>query len=300
MQPAQLTPGHEFSPMQSLFYYSQRLVTEPTMRRWVAAGLGALVRLRAGPTDLNPIVANRNHESLCELEGTGIAQLGKLFTSQQLDEIHGFLADKVLVEHGPRGRRFSAVQTPEDVSMADYDLTDILNCPHILQLANSPSLLALAAQYIGCKPTVSALGLRWSFPTGAAGEGLQAFHRDLDDWRFLKVFVYLTDVPQDGGPHVYVKGSHLTRAPLRLRAYGKEELKQAYGDEQIISVTGCAGQGFAADTYGIHKGAVPVGRPRLLLQFQYSMLPVYAYRYKPLAIERSGEFDTYVNRLFLK
>jgi len=300
MQLAQLTPGREFSPVQSLFYYSQRLIIEPMLRRSVAAGLGALVQMRAGPADVDPTVANRNHEHLRRLEDTGITQLGKLFTSQQLGEIHNFLFDKLLEEHGPRRRRFSVAQTPEDVGMADYDLADILNCPHILQLANAPALLTLAAQYIGCKPTLSALGMRWSFPVNVTGEGLQAFHRDLDDWRFLKVFVYLTDVPQDGGPHVYVKGSHLTRAPLRLRAYGKDELSQAYGDEQIMSVTGCAGQGFAADTYGIHKGAVPATRPRLLLQFQYSMLPVYAYRYKPLAISGAGEFDTYVNRLFLK
>lgn len=300
MQLAQLMPGHEFSPTQSLFYYSQRFITEPRMRRRVASGLSTLVRMRAGSPNLDLSAVVGNHETLKMLEDEGIAQLGKLFTSQQLCEIHNFLVEKLLVEHGPRQRRFSVAQIPKDVSMADYDLADILKCPHILQLANAPSLLALAAQYIGCKPTLSALGMRWSFPTDAGGEGLQAFHRDLDDWRFLKVFVYLTDVPQDCGPHVYVKGSHLTRAPLRLRAYGKDELKQAYGDEQIISVTGSAGHAFAADTYGIHKGAVPVSRPRLLLQFQYSILPVYAYRYKPHIIAGINEFDAYVNRLFLK
>jgi hypothetical protein len=40
---------------------------------------------------------------------------------------------------------------------------------------------------------------------------LQAFHRDSEDWRYLKILVYLSDVDDGAGPHVYLHGSHLTR-----------------------------------------------------------------------------------------
>jgi hypothetical protein len=70
-----------------------------------------------------------------------------------------------------------------------------------------------------CKPTISALGLRWSFPVPGQSSALQMFHRDSEDWRYLKVLVYLTDVDEDAGPHVYLHGSHLTQAPMRLRFY---------------------------------------------------------------------------------
>ena len=48
--------------------------------------------------------------------------------------------------------------------MANHRLEDMLACPHILQLANRRALLRLAARYLGCAPTLSALRLRWSFP----------------------------------------------------------------------------------------------------------------------------------------
>ncbi|RJG01868.1 hypothetical protein D3878_10000 [Noviherbaspirillum sedimenti] len=276
------------------------MVTAPVMRRMIVSGLCALVRLRAGAQRIDQATATQVNDASRLLKADGFAALGTLFTPAQLVEIHRFLADKLLEEHGPRGRTFPLKAAPADMRMADYGLGDVLDCPHILQLANSPALLSLATQYIGCKPTLSAIGLRWSFPVDAPGEGLQAFHRDSDDWRFVKVFVYLTDVEHGCGPHVYVKGSHRAPAPLRLRTYGDEELGRAYGDEQIVSVTGPAGMGFAADTYGIHKGEVPTTRPRLLLQFQYSILPVYAYRYRPLARQGAQAFDAYINRLILR
>ncbi len=56
----------------------------------------------------------------------------------------------------------------------------------------------------------------WSFPTKTASEADLSrasfkFHFDLDDWRMLKFFFYLSDVDADAGPHVYVRGSHNRR-----------------------------------------------------------------------------------------
>jgi hypothetical protein len=258
------------------------------------------VRLRAGAADIKEESARKVDVLLNELQSSGLIKLGPVFSSTQLADIHQYLSGKLLKENGSGGRSFTLEELPESVRMADYGLGDILDCPHIIQLANSPALLALAAKYIGCKPTLSAIGLRWSFPAGSQGEGLQAFHRDSDDWRFLKVFVYLTDVAEDCGPHVYVKGTHRTRAPLKLRPYGDAEIEAAYGQDQCVSVTGPAGFAFAVDTYGIHKGAVPKARRRLLLQFQYSILPVYMYRYQPLGYRQARAFDPYINRLIFQ
>lgn len=130
--------------------------------------------------------------------------------------------------------------------------------------------------------------------------GLQAFHRDADDWRFIKVFMYLTDVDEGSGPHVYVRGTHLEPCGLRLKDYADEEILQSYGSERLISVTGPAGTAFTVNTHGIHKGTLPSARPRLLLQIQYSLLPVYLYQYRPIHNERAGAVDPYVNRLFLR
>ena len=36
----------------------------------------------------------------------------------------------------------------------------------------------------------------------------QEFHFDLDSIKWLKFFIYLTDVEANTGPHIYVKGTH--------------------------------------------------------------------------------------------
>lgn len=301
MQFAQLKPGPEFAPVHSLFYYAQRLMTARRLRRLIVAGLCAGVRLRSGAAVAGGEGDTQVANYLKELQDCGIVSLGSVFSAGQLAEIHQYLSTKPLKENGPEGRSFASVaDIPVDVRMADYALGDVLDCPHLVQLANSPALLALAARYIGCKPTLSAVGLRWSFPVESEGEGLQAFHRDSDDWRFLKVFVYLTDVDDGCGPHVYVAGTHRMRAPVRLRPYGDAEVAAAYGKERCMAVTGSAGFAFAADTYGIHKGSVPKTRRRLLLQFQYSILPVYMYRYDPVAYREAAAFDPYINRLIFQ
>jgi hypothetical protein len=300
MEYAELTQGVGLTPARKMLYYSQRLVTNPALRRLVVRGLAAGVRVRQGGTAREDVMPGEAAATLRALDRDGYTAVPRLLEEQQLADIHAFLQDKPVAEHRNPHRGFMLGQTPENVRLACYSLRDVLACPHILALANHPALLQLASSYIGCKPTISALTMRWSFARPGVGKGLQAFHRDGDDWRFIKVFFYLTDVDEESGPHVYVRGSHLTKATVRLHHYPDEEIEQRYRPEDLIKVTGPQGFGFAVDTYGIHKGLVPSKRPRLLLQIQYSLLPVYAYRYQPLAYEGLERFDPYVNRLFLK
>ena len=42
----------------------------------------------------------------------------------------------------------------------------------------------------------------------ADSEAAQMFHFDLDRIKWLKFFIYLTDVKINSGPHVYVSGTH--------------------------------------------------------------------------------------------
>ena len=224
MEYAQLTPGRRFAPLHSLLYYSQRIVTRPALRRLVIRALSGAVRGRQGSGQ--DLYGNSALEkgALADLSASGYAPLGNLLSAAQCDEIRAHLQDKRLIDRDRVREAFTVTQVPAGVRVADYHLRDVVDCPHILALANSPPLLGLAARYMDCKPTISALGLRWSFPVEGHRSALQAFHRDSEDWRYLKVLVYLTDVDVDAGPHVYLSGSHLTRAPMRLRFYSDTEL----------------------------------------------------------------------------
>lgn len=297
MKQARLTPGEGFSPIHGLLYYTQRVIVPRGLRAACVGLLRRWVRARQGGTGA-PSPAAR--AALSQLRRDGYAGLGNLLTPDQCAAVRAHMAGKPMVDRHEPAQRFTAAQVPPRTRIADFALQDILGCPHILELCNSPLLLDLAGAYIGCKPTISQLGMRWSFPCATGASNLQEFHRDSEDWHYFKVLVYLTDVGPSDGPHVFARGTHLERASLRLRRFSDAEVRARYGARSLIAATGTGGFAFAVDTAGIHKGQGPTGRPRLMLQIQYSLCPSYAYRYEPQPCAGGRGFDPYINRLLIR
>jgi hypothetical protein len=230
------------------------------------------------------------------LEQKGLLTLPALVTPEWIDKVMAYLDDKEVVA---KGRTMPLSQITPDITIADYSLLTVMSCPLIVALINAPEVLSLAGAYLGCCPTLSSVGLRWSFPSNAEASDVQRFHRDPDDWRFVKLFVYLTDVDENSGPHVYVQGSHRTDVELRARSYELTAIEKTYGGEAVTAVTGERGTSFMADTAGIHMGKPPSDRPRLMLIAQYSLLPVLAFKYHPLNMRPRPSVDPYVNRLLI-
>lgn len=149
-------------------------------------------------------------------------------------------------------------------------------CPAIARLHDDPVLRQIAERYVGPRARFIATHMWWSFARDGADAKAQhrfaqMFHYDLDDYRFLKFFFYLTDVDERAGPHVYVRGSNRGRSLSQLfplRRYADDEVERWFGSDRIDVVTAPAGAGFVVDTFGIHKGATPTGRDRLLLQLE--------------------------------
>lgn len=154
-------------------------------------------------------------------------------------------------------------------------------CPTIKRLERDPGLLAIAAKFLGTSPVHIASELWWSFPvTATLSEQLQAaqvFHYDLDDYRFIKFFFYLTDVDLSSGPHVLLRGSHknkkLSHQLLGVRCASKDdrEIVECYGAENLTTICGAAGFGFVEDSTCFHKGTLPTEKERLLLQIEYAI-----------------------------
>jgi hypothetical protein len=262
--------------------------------------LGTAIAWRHGAAQGRPGSPEEEAErqtAAATLHHQGLASLRPLLSPGAIEEMMTWLASRPVV--GPDGSAVPLATLPLGTASAAYSLSTVLSCPHILDIINNPQVVEIARRYIGCRPTVSSLGLRWSFPNPARPTDVQAFHRDLDDWRSVKLFIYLTDVDQKSGPHVYVAGSHRTRGSFLSYLYKPDELTHQYGAEALTTVNGPVGTSFIADTYGIHAGLVPEERPRLLLQVQYSVLPVFAFRYAPEPVRAAGRFDRYMNRLLL-
>jgi len=294
---ARLTPGPGFEAGKSLLYYSQRLVINTHARRLIAAALASCVGVAHRRAKCAASASAAVERTAHALLRDGFAMLDPVLSQRQVADIRQYLASRHVILRD--GWRTKPDAVPNDITSADYPLETVLRCPHVLQFANDAFALAVAGQYIGCVPTISTIGIRWSFPGNGAGTMTQGFHRDPDDWRFVKLFTHLTDIDPGLGPHVYVRGSHRTSGTIRSRPYTVDELGRDYGAENIQEIVGPAGTAFMADTYGIHKGTVPLAGPRLMLEAGFSILPIFALRYRPLDIRPRPVLDRYVNRLLL-
>lgn len=290
---ARLRPGPGFEPDRAVFYYFQRMVTVRAVRSAISRAISFMVRLRQGAT---PAPEGEMASAEATLRRQGLAMLPGLVPAPTLASMTAYFAGKPVI--GDNGAPADLRALPPGTGMASYDMRTILECPGLIELVNAAPVLALAGAYLGCKPTLSSLGVRWSLPGGDRAASTQHYHRDPDDWRFLKLFIYLTDVDEESGPHRYVMTSHRTAGRFRGSFYDPAAVAGRYGSENLASVTGPAGTAFIADTHGIHAGAVPTRQARLILQAQYSLLPVYALHYEPVVLaDAPAAADPYVNRL---
>lgn len=160
----------------------------------------------------------------------------------------------------------------------DYRPSDLLDQMDVQDLLADPSLLALVQDYLGCEPRADVLSMWWhtDFQDHPDSMAAQFFHFDMDRFKWLKVFIYLTDVGAGNGPHAFVRGSHRSGAiPRHIleRGYVRltdEEVAANYPAEDILTFTAPRGSIIIEDTRGLHKGVHVQEGARLILQLQFS------------------------------
>ncbi len=160
----------------------------------------------------------------------------------------------------------------------DFFTEQLIQYPLIQKLVMDPSLLALAQNYLKAPPVLDAVNMWWctSYSKAASAEAAQMYHFDLERPKWIKIFIYLTDITEETGPHCFVAKSHRSKAiPWKLlrRGYARiedEEVAQNYRPEDILVMTGSKGTLLAEDTRGLHKGLHLKHGERLIFQIQYS------------------------------
>lgn len=171
----------------------------------------------------------------------------------------------------PKDPRFALRDAPRGTHVADIPAAPTLLV--LQRLAVDPRIVDAVSRYFGCKPYLDSIQAWWSLTGNERPQEAENFHRDNDSIRFLKFFLYLTDVDSDSGPHKFVKGSHRDPRLLERRRHTDEEVSAAFGADRILEIQGKAGDGFLEDTFGMHKGQLPRTNTRLLVQFRYSITP---------------------------
>src|SRR5262249_18513531 len=136
-----------------------------------------------------------------------------------------------------------------------------------------PAVLGISQQYMKSEGIHTGPAMWWTTPYGCEKSSsalAQQYHFDMDTVKFIKYFIYLTDVGPGDGPHCFVRRSHLRRPKELLRdgRFQDEEINQSYDRSDVLEFTAPKGTIIAEDTRGLHKAKMPTDGNRLILQLE--------------------------------
>ncbi len=156
---------------------------------------------------------------------------------------------------------------------------DILSIEEVQKIAFDENLLNLVGSFLGSEPILCQTNCWWSVANSTHRSNLstnaQLFHQDTEYLKFVKVFIYLTDVNDNNGPHQYVQGtSKIAQSKLGedykpSNRVEDNKVAEIFGVDNILTFTGKRGSVIIEDTFGLHKGTPVVEDSRLLLQLEY-------------------------------
>jgi hypothetical protein len=151
---------------------------------------------------------------------------------------------------------------------------DVVKVGAIQRLVADPGLHEIAQAYLKCRPLLTNITM-WLTAPYQGHYDAHNYHYDIDNPKFIKFFIYLTDVAEDTGAHYFMQRSHNPQKPYgcsKSIRYADEKIYSVFGRENEILFAAPAGTIIAEDTMGFHKGSTPKRYMRLLLQLEYSIL----------------------------
>lgn len=243
-----------------------------------------------------------------KLKTEGIITFNEPFFSEsEIESIRGKLHGLHLSDPYNGYSGFVVDDIPDEVNCAHYDRNDLVKISELVNLANDPGLLQLAKDYLGATPTISNINLWWGSYGDNEPRDNELFHRDKDDYDFIKFFIYLTDVGADDYKIVYVKNSLNSVKALNKLRFTRNEVKGLFGEDNIFEAMGSKGTGFIGANYGVHNGTLPLNKEKktLILQIQYSIRGIMVEHYNPISIGSINgtvvnHVDPWINRLLVK
>jgi Phytanoyl-CoA dioxygenase (PhyH) len=141
-------------------------------------------------------------------------------------------------------------------------------------------MLDVANTYLDLWSKLEYVDLWYSVPQPEDADRIasQRWHRDFNDRRLVKAFLYLVDVDEGNGPFQYVPGSapggpHGDAWPWRPLGENyppEDELEQRIATEGARVFTGAKGTLLFCNTAGFHRGGFATTKPRVLATATYS------------------------------
>lgn len=245
------------------------------------------------------------------LDDVGYARAGARLTQAQVADILAYFSTRPCFNAHVAAQSDGRESTIEDLAahahFGSYRPGEVVAAPHILELANDPTILSAVGGYLGCVPSLYSMNAWWSFPRENLARLTQTFHRDEDDFKNCVLFLYLTDTFGDGC-HKYIRYSHRPEALARQLAQpgaftidmpdgedfnvsagldelfdgngygrGREDVYETLFGGLIESIEGKAGDAFLTDPDGLHRATHPSHKRRLIVWLRYGMHRNCAY-----------------------
>jgi hypothetical protein len=209
-------------------------------------------------TKINKTVQPYDKDILEDIRTNGYAVVENFISSDEIEELKKYISNFKGYQFHIPNRSFNKI--PEKYSsdlnwnVCSYKTNHLLHNPFILKLMTKPEIISLVQEYLGCLPMISGLNIWWNKYTGQEFH-TQKLHRDYDDFKFITMFIYLTDVNTKNGPHVYYPKTHNGEDP----------------SAEPIEITAKAGTAIFGDTYALHYGKPLEEGERLMLWTRFSL-----------------------------
>lgn len=242
-----------------------------------------IYKIKRSNLDDLKIDINLKYNEICnELRNQGIVKLENCIPKSSIFKIKKFLDESLL-----KGENLSP--NSSDINKTPYIsvIQPQLHETEILEIALSDLIIGVSKCYLEAKPSLTGFNLRKSFVNDAPQWETQFYHSDRNSIKFLKFFIYLNDVDENGGPFVYIKTSHRKKFWGWLKKYrwNDDEIEMRYPKQKVLC-TGKIGDMFIADTTGFHKGLKPSQNERGMLTINVSIHPDFMDAKQAFTLEK--------------
>lgn len=200
-------------------------------------------------------------------DGIAITHIDELFSGQNiLQELQKFSNE---------ARSMSEVSRKKKFLLDLWGLNPIIDLEHpFVKISLENSVLNIISEYLAVCPKFYyyLLNVALPVPEGERAVQSQRWHRDPEDKKMCKMFIYLNDVDMETGPFFYVKGSQYGGKWRRFwpqrpphGVYPSEGVVENHiPQSEIFTAIGRAGTIIFCDTSGLHKGGYATGKERIM------------------------------------
>tara|TARA_B100000989_G_scaffold277910_1_gene239217 strand:+ start:883 stop:1749 length:867 start_codon:yes stop_codon:yes gene_type:complete len=219
----------------------------------------------------NNLVNINTENSIINLNKDGIT-LGISINDEALNKIINYLNDKNFNFNRDQKKK---IKFQDRHKFKDLYILNYMN-PHlenntIKEILLNKEIIKVIKSYLGADPILEWSQIYWSIPyKDDHGNFLSppnnefGYHYDIDGFKFVKIFFYLTEVNENDGPHVFIKN---TGKKTFFKAVNRRLSDSVVNEKfkgQSVTITGKRGIGFIEDTSFYHKGTAPINERGIL------------------------------------